>query len=286
MGVLLQKNVRAKLIQSLEDFDLYNLAELRYFLKAIESERVSPVISDELWNRSVGSLKERYKSSECLQLCLNMLEDFELSNEKKYKTDLDMFLHESNLEDFYREEQGVVMVSTIHKSKGREFDSVFMLLDNAKADTDEERRKLYVGITRAKTNLHIHYNNDIFDDFEPDGAEKISDTKSCSPPEEIIVQLTHKDMYLDFFKDKKRLILSMKSGDELIIRGSELYAEYSEKYYPAAHFSKKFRDKIADIAKLGYYPAKAKIRFVAAWKGENDEQESAIILPEIYFDRR
>ncbi|MGN0604749.1 MAG: RecQ family ATP-dependent DNA helicase [Oscillospiraceae bacterium] len=286
MGVLLQKNVRAKLIQSLDSFDLYNLAELRFFTKTIESERVSPVISDELWNKAKDSLKERYKDSECLPLCLNMLEDFELSNEKKYKTDFEIFLHESNLEDFYREEQDVVMVSTIHKSKGREFDSVFMLLDNAKADTDEERRKLYVGITRAKTNLHIHYNNDIFDDFEPNGAEKLSDTRNYAPPEEIIIQLTHKDMFLDFFKDKKRFILSLKSGDELIIRGNELYREQNGKFYPAALFSKKFRDDIAKLANQGYYPKKAKIRFIVAWKGENDETETAIILPEIYFGKR
>lgn len=286
MGVLLQKNVRAKLIQSLDSFDLYNLAELRFFTKTIESERVSPVISDELWNKAKDSLKERYKGSECLPLCLNMLEDFELSNEKKYKTDFDMFLHESKLEDFYREEQDVVMVSTIHKSKGREFDSVFMLLDNAKADTDEERRKLYVGITRAKTDLHIHYNNDIFDDFEPNGAEKLSDTRNYAPPEEIIIQLTHKDMFLDFFKDKKRFILSLKSGDELIIRGNELYREQNGKFYPAAFFSKKFRDDIARLASQGYYPKKAKIRFIVAWKGENDETETAIILPEIYFGKR
>ncbi|MGN0587678.1 MAG: UvrD-helicase domain-containing protein, partial [Oscillospiraceae bacterium] len=286
MGTLLNKNVRAKLIQSMDGFDLHELAEIRYFIKVIENECVSPVISDELWNKAKDSLKERYKDSECLPLCLNMLEDFELSNERKYKTDLDLFLHESNLEDFYRDEQGVVMVSTIHKSKGREFDSVFMLLDNAKADSDEERRKLYVGITRAKTNLHIHYNNDIFDDFEPNGAEKISDPQSYSPPSEIIVQLTHKDMYLDFFKGKKRFILSLKSGAELLIRGNELFAEHDGKFYPAAYFSKKFREDAAKIARLGYYPLKAKIRFIAAWKGEGDEEETAIILPEIYFAKR
>ena len=159
-------------------------------------------------------------------------------------------------------------------------------LDNARSDTDEERRKLYVGITRAKTNLHIHYNNDIFDYFELNGAEKISDAKSYAPPEEIIVQMTHKDMYLGFFKDKKRFIFSLKSGDELIIRGNELYREQNGKFYPAAYFSKKFRDDIANLASQGYYPKKAKIRFIVAWKGENDETETAIILPEVYFGKR
>lgn len=285
MGTLLKNNIRAKLIQSLDSFDLHELAEIRCFLKKIEKMGASPTISDELWNKAKEALKKDYRDSECLPLCLNMLEDFELSNERKYKTDLEMFLHESQLEDFYRDEQGVVTVSTVHKSKGREFDSVFMLLDNVKADTDEERRKLYVGMTRAKNNLHIHYNNDIFDDIEPNGAEKIFDERLYDRPDEIVVQLTHKDIFLDFCKGKRNVILNAKSGEELIIRGNTLYMLRNEKIYPVVCFSRKFKDEIAAQARNGYYPIKAKVRFIVAWKGKEDVEETAVILPEIYFGR-
>lgn len=285
MGTLLKNNIRAKLIQSLDSFDLHELAEIRCFLKKIEKMGASPTISDELWSKAKEALKNDYRDSECLPLCLNMLEDFELSNERKYKTDLEMFLHESQLEDFYRDEQGVVTVSTVHKSKGREFDSVFMLLDNVKADTDEERRKLYVGMTRAKSNLHIHYNNDIFDDIEPNGAEKIFDERLYDRPDEIVAQLTHKDIFLDFCKDKRNVILNAKSGEELIIRGNTLYMLRNEKIYPVVCFSRKFKDEIAAQARNGYYPIKAKVRFIVAWKGKEDVEETAVILPEIYFGR-
>lgn len=285
MGTLLKNNIRAKLIQSLDSFDLHELAEIRCFLKKIEKMGASPTISDELWNKAKDALKKDYRDSECLPLCLNMLEDFELSNERKYKTDFEMFLHESQLEDFYRDEQGVVTVSTVHKSKGREFDSVFMLLDNVKADTDEERRKLYVGMTRAKSNLHIHYNNDIFDDIEPNGAEKIFDERLYDRPDEIVAQLTHKDIFLDFCKDKRNVILNAKSGEELIIRGNTLYMLRNEKIYPVVCFSRKFKDEIAAQARNGYYPIKAKVRFIVAWKGKEDVEETAVILPEIYFGR-
>ncbi len=285
MGSLLKCNIRAKLIQSLDGFDLNDLAEMRLFFKYIESECASPIASDNVWNKAKKSLKESYKDSECLPICLDMLEAFELSNEKKYKTDFKLFLQESQLEDFYHDEQGVVTVSTIHKSKGREFDNVFMLLDNVKADTDEERRKLYVGMTRAKNNLHIHYNNDIFDDFEPNGAEKILDEKIYNRPEEIVIQLSHKDIYLDFCKGKKRFILSLKSGDELIIRGDTLYAMKNEKIYPVVRLSKKFKDEIVKMSAQGYFPTNAKIRFIAAWKGKEDIEYTAVILPEIYFCR-
>ena len=73
-------------------------------------------------------------------------------------------MHESKLEDFFQNENGDVVVSTIHKSKGREFDEVFMMLDKVNIDTDACKRKLYVGMTRAKRGLHIFYNNKEFDD--------------------------------------------------------------------------------------------------------------------------
>lgn len=286
MGSLLKSNVRAKLIQSLEGFALSELAEMRLFFKHIENESASPIVSEKIWNNAKTRLKESYKDSECLPLCLDMLEAFELSNEKKYKNDFKLFLQESQLEDFCHDEQGVVIVSTIHKSKGREFDNVFMLLDNVETDIDTERRKLYVGMTRAKNNLHIHYNNDIFDEFEPNGTEKIFDERIYDRPEEIVVQLTHKDIFLDYCKGKKRFILGLKSGDELIIRGDTLYVMKNGKIYPVIHFSKKFKEERDKMAEQGYFPTKAKIRFIVAWKGKEDTEDTAVILPEIYFGRR
>lgn len=52
---------------------------------------------------------------------------------------------------------------TLHGAKGLEFDSVWILgcnqgtLPSAKSDTDEERRLMYVGMTRAKEELYLSY---------------------------------------------------------------------------------------------------------------------------------
>ena len=53
-----------------------------------------------------------------------------------------------------------IRVSTIHRAKGGEADNVALLLDSTKAcvespDQDAERRVWYVGVTRAKQELHI-----------------------------------------------------------------------------------------------------------------------------------
>lgn len=97
-----------------------------------------------------------YGNSSCRDICLNLIADFEAINRTKYSTDLKEFIKESNYENFYRDEKESIFVSTVHKAKGWEFDSVYMLMNNVRINADEDRRKIYVGLTRAKSKLYIH----------------------------------------------------------------------------------------------------------------------------------
>ncbi len=64
-------------------------------------------------------------------------------------------------------EEDAVMLSTLHASKGLEYEAVFLadvnesVIPHKKAvldeDIEEERRMFYVGMTRAKKRLHIYY---------------------------------------------------------------------------------------------------------------------------------
>lgn len=137
VGMLNDKGVRAKLIQSVDRFRLYNLAEVRLLIKTIEKGLNSPVISDSLWENARQRIKDIYAQSACLENILNLMSDFETVNKTKYYSDFTQFIMESNYEDFYGDDLEEVYVSTIHKSKGREFDSVYMLLSGNRAATDE-----------------------------------------------------------------------------------------------------------------------------------------------------
>jgi DNA helicase-2/ATP-dependent DNA helicase PcrA len=70
--------------------------------------------------------------------------------------------------DVYNEASGQVALMTLHAAKGLEFEHVFIigletgLLPHERAngsqdELEEERRLFFVGVTRAKTNLHISY---------------------------------------------------------------------------------------------------------------------------------
>ena len=285
MGLLIKNGQRAKLIQSNDGFDIYNLAEIRYFLKMLEMKLTSPIISQEIWNETKAELESAYSRSTALPMCLSLLDDYEKSVERKYKSDLDQFIHESKLEDFYHTENGTVFVSTIHKSKGREFDSVYMLLDNVRTENDEERRKIYVGLTRAKSRLHIHYNNGIFDEFETAGSEKITDKNKYPSPDEIILQLSHKDVFLGFSKDKKDFILKLRSGMKLFVTPNGMNIVTKEGQREVLRFSKAFKGQLSDLARRGYTPCKGEIRFITAWTDKEDNTECAVVLSDIYLRR-
>lgn len=77
----------------------------------------------------------------------------------------------------------------------------------------------------------------------------------------------------------------MKSGDELYIEGNVLNAVFNGKTYSLVRFSKKFENVIANFRVQGYYPKSVKIRFIVAWTGEGDSEETALILPEVCFGR-
>lgn len=56
-----------------------------------------------------------------------------------------------------------------------------------KTDNDECKRKIYVGLTRAKNELYIHYNNNCFDKYSVLGVEKTVDNAIYPEPDEIMM---------------------------------------------------------------------------------------------------
>nr|MCR5455845.1 RecQ family ATP-dependent DNA helicase [Bacteroidales bacterium] len=279
LGLLLKNNIKSKLIQSNDGFDLSSIAELKYFVKTIKKHIQTPKISTDIWDFAVSSLQERYAQSACLNIVLDIIHSFEDNFRDKYLTDFQIYLRESSLEDFYHADDSTVTVSTIHKAKGREFDNVYMYLNNLDINDDADKRRLYVGFTRAKNYLHIDYRGIFLDSLQSCATSFRLDTTEYPKPEQLIVALTHKDIYLDFFKDKKTDILHLMSGMPLDISDHGLRYNGME----ILRFSKAFCTKLLDYKNIGYVPISAKIRFVLSWFCEEDSKEYAIILPMITF---
>lgn len=282
-GLLLKNGLRAKLIQTNDGFNLYNLAEVRYFLEALNMADDTFLISDDSWSAAKRSVADRFKNSTQLEVCINLISDFEATNPKrKYRSDLAVFIRESKLEDFLNQNGETIFVSTIHKAKGKEFDHVFIMLERFIPTTDETKRQLYVAMTRAKRNLTIHVNADFLDSMTAENLERVMDRNHYPPPEELAMHLTYQDVWLDYFINKQHFVSQLVSGDNLIVSGNECLMPNGQ---PVLKFSKKFLDQIAAKRKTGYELKAAKVNFVLHWRKEGAEQEIKVVLPEVLFER-
>ena len=153
-----------------------------------------------------------------------------------------------------------------------------MLLNNAPYEDDSENRKIYVGLTRAKQELYIHYNNNLFDNIATD---IVCDEKVYEEPSEIVLQLSYRDVVLDFFKDNQDTIIKLRSGDILQLDEEHLCVVIDGKLVKVIKYSKAFKEKLASLKAKGFEPIAATIRFIMAWKGKDDENDTSIILPDL-----
>lgn len=282
-GLLINGGLQAKLIQSNEGFNLYNIIEIRYFLDCLNLKDDSYSIGVEDWNIAKRKLIEKYQNSINLEVCLNLINDFESTNPRtKYVSDLEIFIKESKLEDFLVGKTETVYVSTMHKAKGREYDNVYIILDDFIIRTEENMRLLYVAMTRAKNNLTIHSNKNYFSFIKTENIERINDAETYEQPNLLAMQLTHKDVWLDYSFNCQRWITQMNSGDILTINSDSCYNQRGQE---VLRFSKTFIEQIEEMNKKGYTPTGAMIRFVIYWKRENTDYEIRIILPEVYFEK-
>ncbi len=282
-GLLLKNGMQAKLIQTNDGFSLYNLLEVRFFLNHLNLADDVFTISDDIWESAKRALKEKFQNSTKLEICNNIIKDFEATNPKiKYKTDLDVFIRESKLEDFFNENGETIFVSTIHKAKGKEFDNVFLLLENSNPKDDKDKRLLYVAMTRAKQNLIIHLNSNFLNALSTENLERIEDNGNYLPPSEMVMQLTHRDVKLGYFEFIQHRIENLVSG-ELLYKKEEGYANLTGEL--VLKFSRKFSEQIQSMREKGYEVQRAKVNFIVYWLNEETEKEVKIVLPELCFEK-
>ena len=290
ISALLNKSGRrARLIRSNDGFYLRDLAEFRFFLDTIR-EFDAACLDNDTWTKSAEMVVEHFRGSECLEMFGNCLEAFnEECPGRKYISDFENFLLESRLEDFSKSRSSEIIVSTIHKSKGCEYDNVYISLKGLGDITDRERRMIYVGMTRAKNNLSVHFSN--VNLFLDKSLQRfiIEDNTVYGAPVEVLMQLSHRDVVLDIFKGCQDSLPGLLSGTGLFVSGDYLYAETGGRRVKVLRFSSAFRTQLSRMVSKGYLPVKAKVRFQVFWSyeeptgetGSPTRSEIMIVLPDL-----
>ena len=148
------RGIGAKYILEREGFSVKNIAEIVYFDQMLNGTlKDDNFYTEKAFHEAYQLTQIRFKGSKNLLLLEKIIEKFLIESHDYYISQWLAYLDEIRLEDFEAYHK-TVTVSTIHKSKGMEFDKVVMLV-NKTPQTDEELRLYYVGMTRAKTELTI-----------------------------------------------------------------------------------------------------------------------------------
>lgn len=257
-----QRGLHATVAQSMGGFRFGNLAEIRYFLKQLVRDDVIS-IAKERWEEAKRRTLHSYSSSACLSVIQHFFSDFEASHKVYYRSDLREYIFESNIEDFVAADAQSVFVSTIHKAKGREFDTVYLLSKIPDNKDVNDVRAYYVGLTRAKRNLYLVPN---------------LPTASSS----IIIPLSMRDVWLDFFIGRKDIVLRLRSGDSLIYKAGYLL---DERGFNIAALSASGKERIEVWTEKGYEVASAHVSYTLAWKPQDYDVEYAVCLANIVLTK-
>ena len=257
-----RRGLQATVAQSMGGFRFSNLAEVRYFLKQLGDQEEAAISADQ-WQEAKRRTLDTYATSTCLNIMKHFFADFEATHRTYYHSDLREYIFESKVEDFIASDEQSVFVSTIHKAKGREFDTVYLLSPVPDSRVVNDMRAYYVGLTRARQNLYLVTN----------------------PPAEyatISIALDMHDVILDFFKGRKEIVLQLRSGASLHYQDDYLL---SEKGVNIAALSAQGKNKLKAWTDKGYVVTGARVSFTLAWKPMDSQVEYAVCLANITLDK-
>lgn len=265
-----QQGKHVKLVQATDGFCFANIAEVRYFLNQL-GQIHGGVIGKPEWSEAKSKTEQMYGNSRCMEVMRNFFRAFETTHETSqhtfYQSDLLEFVLESDIEDFVATEKNTVFVSTIHKAKGREFDSVYLFIGNTANSSDPDIvRAVYVGITRAKHNLYI---------YKDDAYFKSTQSR--------FIALSMKDVYLDYFRGLKHRIQQQQSGYKLKYDDGFLALANGDK---VAKLSTAMHQHVKDLEEKGYIVSETEVSYVLAWQPKNEKHEIIILLANMVLTKQ
>jgi ATP-dependent DNA helicase RecQ len=269
-----------------EGFRLGNLEELRRFSEwIVEGKEVGMgLIPKEKWEDAKTLLKSHFFQSENLLLAMQVIKEFENSVKEVFLSEWREYLFEIHLEDIYHLDGNSMTVSTMHKSKGKEFDQVHLILNGPQ----EDHRLLYVALTRARKELSIYTNTSIFSGIQAPGLTKAENSEVFAAPQEIQYTCGLRDVNLNSFKNENvfQLLARFPSGKSLTFGGGQIVGfNISEELNQSIPFSGKFKTKIQEWQSKGYRVSKMKAAWIIRWKPQDEDREWRVLLPEVHFVR-
>jgi ATP-dependent DNA helicase RecQ len=256
------------------------LYEFDWLLKQLDS--TMKYITSQQWTTLMEQFQSEFHTISLYPSLKEVLSGFEtLYPDNKYRIDLEEYIRECKLDDMYRQSSGSVTVSTIHKSKGRQFSNVFIMLNHG-VYTEQDKRALYVAMTRAQNNLVINTNQDVFHGISAQDLVVRTDTTEYDKPERLVFQMEHSHINLSGCKYTEHAMHQVHTDDELTVTDKG----FEKAGRPVAYFSRLMTNEIEQRRAIGYQPVAATVTFKVKWYNKDEDRYYWIVLPKVMFEKQ
>ncbi len=272
-SLLQENNIEARYIIDREKFSLKNIVELVDFNTVLNSFITEETFyKEEHFIKALETIENKYTKSKNLKLIYKIVDKFISESDNFYISQWLSYLKEIKIEDFENFKRNVT-VSTIHKSKGMEFDKIYLLVkENPR--TDNEKRLYYVGMTRARNELNIlRYGKDI-----PNKKEYIKYNYDENIYFEEEKKFTHimslSDINLGFDNQKYDRNKEFFSGSKVTLEKREKFDRYCIVYEGKilSILSKSFNSKIYNKLNKGFEVFDITIDFIVNWEDRENRK--------------
>ncbi|MBX2982555.1 MAG: RecQ family ATP-dependent DNA helicase [Flavobacteriales bacterium] len=283
-AALTKAGVNVRTVHGSGGFLLDKLHEVRQFTDLLDMARThAGTISKENWQRTKDHFLKMMDQSPLQEDMQDIIALFEERTIERFEMqEWRSFTRELRLEEAVKPSNDAVLVTTIHKAKGKEFDSVFLMLKNASFRKDADRRLLYVACSRAKRHLSIHVNTPLLR-YASDMVDYGKDLNEYLPPEFLEYVLGWTQVQLGDHILAQENIKRISSGTPLHV-GSTFSIQ------PDGHqmkFSADMKKDVLDKFKArGYIPSAGSVEYKVHWCNPNDGVVYQVILPRITLSKK
>ncbi len=286
---------KTRLIAGFDGFSLAFLDEIRSMTASLKQKvNESGLIFEDDWHDSVEQFSKGFLGTPHYNTCIEIFKKFENEYpERKLIVEWYEYIREIKMEDAIHIDSSSIVVSTMHKAKGKEFNHVWLLLEDYNFSEPDAKRLVYVACSRAKDSLNILTNSSFFEGIKVEDLKEFSCSEETFPPSYYELILRHKDVNLGSqkFPRASNIIKGLRTGEGLapdVMRfgDDEAYGLAKNGSGNMLLFSKDFvNKKLEPFKSKGYDLVSGRVEYLVYWYDKNDEKEYKIVLPRLRFER-
>ncbi len=288
-SLLLSHGIKAKYISNKDGFSLGDLDELRSFFEYWNEEKD--------FEKAKARLDTEFQGSKNLKLAHQVVDKFEDEHEEEIKTAQNHYLlmfkeylREISFDEF-EDAKARIVVSTMHKSKGKEFESVYVGVEPDFVKNGYDTRLLYVAITRAKTNLYINVKDGILGRHKHLVSSYRELVKTYKSPSKIVFMMSLADIFLSSEESERGISATKpKAGEGVLITKHRESFKISKNGVTIALLSRpsvdRLSQKILNEEQKGYTLLnECQIEYVVRWKDKKDSKTYKQVLCMVEMER-